>query len=66
MDRSNLLAGIGIVVLVLLVIVFGPLGGIWAVNTLFGTDIPFTLKTWAAALVLTGIVSADRTSRKST
>jgi len=32
-----------------------PIATIWAVNTLFGLTIPYTLKTWAATLILTGI-----------
>ena len=44
---------IGIVVLC---IVFVPLAGIWALNTLFGLAIAYTFKTWLAALVLAGIV----------
>mgnify|MGYP001020483051 CR=1 FL=1 len=44
---------IGIAVLC---IVFGPLAGIWALNTLFGLTIAYTFKTWLAALVLAGIV----------
>lgn len=44
---------IGIVVLS---IVFGPLVGIWALNTLFDLTIVYTFKTWLAMLVLAGIV----------
>jgi hypothetical protein len=37
-------------------IVFGPLATIWSLNTLFMLSIPFTFKTWLAALYLSGIV----------
>lgn len=39
-----LLAGVGIY--------FWPMLLFWAIRTLFGVAIPFTLKTWAAAWVL--------------
>lgn len=42
-----------IVLFALLVIMFFPLISIWAVNTLFGTAIPFTLATWFASFWLT-------------
>lgn len=46
--------------LVLLVII-GPLATIWALNTLFPVlDIPFTLDTWVAALLLGGALSFRR------
>ncbi len=34
-----------------------PLGGIWALNTLFGLGIAYTFKTWLAALVLGAILN---------
>lgn len=47
---------IAAIVLVALAIValliFVPLGEIWALNTLFGLHIPFTRATWAASLLL--------------
>jgi len=53
---------IGIVVLY---IVFLPLAGIWALNTLFGLTIAYTFKTWMAALLLAGIVGGtSKASRK--
>lgn len=46
------------VLAVLGVFVLCPLLGIWALNTLFPiVSIPYTLKTWAAALVLIGLLS---------
>lgn len=44
-------------VLVILMLILGPFLTIWAVNVLFGTAIPFTLKTWFASLILSGAVS---------
>jgi hypothetical protein len=54
-----------IFVIAILLIIFGPFLSIWAVNTLFGLTIPFTLKTWFAALVLGGLVSGRAGSRSS-
>jgi len=50
------------VILVLLfalaVIVFGPLASLWALNTLFPVlAIPYTFDTWAASLILGGVLS---------
>lgn len=48
--EKMMLGGLGLLVVALLI--FVPLGEIWALNTLFGLHIAFTLKTWAAALLL--------------
>ncbi len=53
---KKFIAAFLIIGIVGLVIAFGPLLSIWSVNTLFGLTIPFTLKTWFAALVLGGLV----------
>jgi hypothetical protein len=41
-----------------------PLAVVWSVNALFGAGIPYSLKTWAAALILVGLFAANY-SRKS-
>lgn len=41
-----------IVLAVVLVLVFVPLIGIWALNTLFSLGIAYTFKTWLAMLIL--------------
>lgn len=51
-----------IIALVILVILFGPLLAIWSLNTLFGIGIAYTLSTWFAALVLTGLVGGTTIS----
>jgi len=45
-----------LIAIAVLALVFGPIAGIWALNTLFGLAIAYTFKTWCAALVLAGIV----------
>ena len=53
-----------IIVIVIACIVFVPLAGIWALNTLFGMTIAYTLKTWLAALLLSGIVGGTYNSTR--
>jgi hypothetical protein len=55
---KNVIALIGIVGLIVLVVVAGPLLLIWALNTLFPVlAIPYTGWTWLAALILGATVS---------
>lgn len=50
-------AVIGFIVVVALVVIFGPLCTIWALNTLFTLNIAYSLETWAASFILTSIIS---------
>jgi hypothetical protein len=43
------------VVAVIALIVFWPLGAIWAVNTLFGFAIAYTFENWLAVVVLVAL-----------
>ncbi len=56
----NILLIVGLVLLIVLAVVFGPLLAIWSINTIFGLSVPYTMKTWAAALFLSGMVSGYR------
>ena len=47
-----------LILLIVALVVCGPLLTIWALNTLFGFTIAYTLKTWFAALILGGIVGS--------
>jgi hypothetical protein len=49
------------VLLVIVLIVVGPFLSIWALNTLFGLAIAYTLKTWAASLILGLALTARNT-----
>lgn len=51
---------IGILALVIVFFVFlGPFLAIWSLNTLFpALAIPYTIETWAAALILSGVFKA--------
>ena len=54
----KLILGIG---LIILVIVFGPILGIWSLNTLFPVlQIPLTLETWLAFFLLFGSITGLR------
>jgi hypothetical protein len=46
-----------IAVVVVLSAALAPIGGIWALNTLFGLGIAYTFKTWLAALILGAILN---------
>jgi hypothetical protein len=48
--------GIAVIVLTILFVVWWPLAVIWSLNTLFQTEIPYSLKTWAAVAVLATIL----------
>lgn len=54
-----------IIMLAILGVVFGPIIGIWAINTLFPVAaIPVTLKTWFAVLLLLGLLKGSAGSSK--
>jgi hypothetical protein len=42
----------------LFVSVAGPLGVVWAINTLLGTHAPYTLQGWASVIILGWWISA--------
>ena len=56
MNKST---GVAVIVFVLGWSIVVPLVCIWAVNTLFGTAIPFTFTTWLAAAILSTVVSGS-------
>ena len=67
-ESSPLLAlGISFLVLFMLLFVIAwPFLTIWAINTLFGTTVAYTFKTWLACyLLLLSVQSAVRVSNKN-
>jgi hypothetical protein len=51
---------IGVIIGILLVLAAGPLLILWSLNTLFpALAIPYSLDTWAAAVLLGGLLSAS-------
>ena len=56
---------LGALVLLLAVVIAAPLALIWSLNTLFtGLNIPYTFETWAAALIISSMLSATGVKRK--
>ena len=54
-----------IAVVVVIMAALVPIGGIWALNTLFGVGIAYTFKTWLAALILGAFISPKVQMKKS-
>lgn len=52
MDNGSKL--IGLIIIIILAVVFGPLITIWAINGLFSLNITYTLFHWFCALLLGG------------
>jgi hypothetical protein len=49
------------ITLIIIVVVFGPIAGIWSLNTLFPVlHIPYTLETWCAFFLLFGSITGLR------
>lgn len=46
--------------LVILAFIIGPAIAFWAIKTLFGIAIPYTFKTWLAAVLLGGSMKAGK------
>ena len=46
----------GLIILIILLVVFGPLMTIWALNTVFGLNIAYTFWTWLGTLILQATV----------
>jgi hypothetical protein len=61
---SDVLKIILITIVVILAVVFGPLLGVWALNTLFATGIAYTFKTWLAMLLLESTIASRTRSKK--
>ena len=54
-----------LLIVLFVVVVFGPLLTIWSLNTLFPVlAIPYSIETWVAALIIGGIVRGDGVSFK--
>jgi len=55
---GNFVGVVGIVALIVILIIAGPLLILWALNTLFPVlAIPYTVWTWLAALIIGGVIS---------
>ena len=54
----------GIIILILLLIIIGPVIGIWAINTLFHTNTAYTFWTWLASFLFFSLFRGVTTSKK--
>lgn len=64
--RDGMLAaggGLFLVFFIVALVIFGPLLTIWCINTLWGTETPFTFWTWLAALLIGGVFAGSNRSR---
>jgi hypothetical protein len=53
-----------VVALVIALVILGPLVTIWSVNTLFPVaNIPYTIETWCAAIILAGVFKTTITKK---
>ena len=53
------------VILIIFIVIIGPLLTIWSANTLFPIlDIPYTLDTWAAVILLGLFIRGEKWSKK--
>lgn len=54
------------IVVILLILIFAPLLTIWSLNTLFiNLEIPYTMETWAATVIITGVIQSTNLGIKS-
>ena len=54
------------ITVILLILIFAPLLTIWSLNTLFTTlEIPYTMETWAATVIITGVIQSTNLGIKS-
>jgi hypothetical protein len=55
---KNVIALFGLIAMIAVLVIAGPLLLIWALNTLFPVlAIPYTVWTWLAALIIGGVIS---------
>jgi hypothetical protein len=56
---NKILIGLGLIVVILVLLIIGPLVTIWSLNTLFPTlAIPYTLETWFAVVMLGAVIKS--------
>jgi hypothetical protein len=64
MENNNNTIAAALITFAIVIIVFGPLALIWAMNTLFGLTIEYGFFQWLAAAILAGAVKANVTVNK--
>ena len=64
--NNNMFMILVAIVVILLVLIFAPLLTIWSLNTLFtNLEIPYTMETWAATVIITGVIQSTNLGIKS-
>ena len=64
--NNNVFTILVAIVVILLVLIFAPLLTIWSLNTLFtNLEIPYTMETWAATVIITGVIQSTNLGIKS-
>ena len=64
--NNNVFTILVAIVIILLVLIFAPLLTIWSLNTLFtNLEIPYTMETWAATVIITGVIQSTNLGIKS-
>jgi hypothetical protein len=55
-----------VILVILLALIFMPLAFVWSLNTLFPMlAIPYTFSTWAASVIIVGLLSNDHVKASS-
>lgn len=54
-----------LLIVAILILIFGPLVTIWAINTLFGLSIAYTFNTWLAVIILGSAMRANVNIKRS-
>lgn len=56
---NNVFSVLIAIVVILLILIFAPFATIWSLNTLFPVlEIPYNFDTWAATVLLTGVIQS--------
>lgn len=59
MMTNNVFSILLAIVVIILLLIFAPFLTIWSLNTLFpNLEIPYTMETWAATVLLTGVIQS--------
>lgn len=64
MEAGKVAAVVFVVLTVIFLVVFGPFITVWSLNTLFGLEIDYSFKTWAAVIWLTTVLNGIKIGLK--
>ena len=64
--KNNVFAVLIAIIVIILILIFAPFLTIWSLNTLFPVlEIPYTMETWAATVIITGVIQSTNLGIKS-